>query len=157
MKYINQVFLRYDGGGRFTLRTGTRYMGFTEAAFLSAWIGKPRDIGVGRKGSKGIGDWLSRKGFPDCAVTPTAIRSAKSKHGKYVKLRRKEGGWGGARSKSGRRPTDPCREEFEEAVELARDSHSEAPYLRYEAVWEERNGRKAPKSLLKEFREALRD
>ena len=118
------IYYVYDGSGY--ARQERR---FPESGFLNewhmghdvyAWLGLPKDFG-----------W---------SLTPTAIRHP----GRA--LRRRKGGWGGARHGRGS-AIDMLEGLRGECLAQAREECSEAPYLRYEAEWERRNGRKAPKSL----------
>lgn len=151
--------------GKYEAKVGNRRFLFTQAAFMMAWLGHPRDIApdTGPRGTKGIEEWLERKGLHEFAafsITPTILKKAEraktrsNAPGRFVDLPMKRGGWGGSRTHT-RGADDDLEELFAECVEEARRSHSEAPYLRYESQWERANGRKAPRRLLKRFREKI--
>jgi len=176
--------VRCTGIGKFEMKYGQRYFRFLESAFLMAWHGRPRDLGgaspIAPSGTRGIEEWLTRKGFPEFAkwsVSPTVLKRAAAlaetanknvppdekgmykRAGKYVELRPKKGSnWGGRRSRSGfqKRVTDDLPELREECIQRCIETFTEAPYLQYEREWERVNRRKAPASLYRGFAEELR-
>lgn len=149
---MGMFFLRQDFPGHYRLRRGHHEWGFTASAFLNVWFSSGKTFGVQ--------DWLREKGLDwalGASITPTALRKADSKHGRWVGINALGEGWGGARSHAGRKPVDMLPELREECMKDVERTNCEAAFLRYEAAWERKNGRKAPKSLLAGFRRELRE
>lgn len=130
---VTLIYYVYDGSGY-----SRQERHFSEVAFLNEW----------HKGNDTNG-WLKLpEGFP-WSITPSALKHP----GREV--RPKEGGWGGARHRGVGKAIDPLRGLRNECLAECRRQCSEAPYLRYEAEWERKNARKAPKTLYRAFCEDI--